>query len=303
MTTSRPPRSAYVALVAMNLAFGFSFVATKEALHGFEPLLIAFLRFTVAGAILWTIRRMTAGPERLPRGELARLAALGFVSLTVYFTFENLGIARTSASDAAILIAAIPIFVAVLNVFTLKERNSAAQWVGIGVSFVGVVALIELGRSGGGGATLGGNLLVLGASLSAAVYSLMARRLLVSRPALLVTTWQNLFGALFMLPLAAVEAAAVGVRTPTAAAWAGLAYLTVFCSVVAYLLLNYGLRFVEASRATVFANLVPVVAVAAAYVVLGERLTAPQLVAGAVVVAGVWLTNRGAAASRSPSAG
>jgi drug/metabolite transporter (DMT)-like permease len=77
----------------------------------------------------------------------------------------------------------------------------------------------------------------------------------------------------------------------------------VFCSVIAYLLLNYGLRFVEASRATVFANLVPVVAVAAAYVVLGERLTAPQLVAGAVVVAGVWLTNRGVAASRSPSAG
>jgi drug/metabolite transporter (DMT)-like permease len=199
-SSSSTPRSAYAALVGMTLAFGFSFVATKEALRGFEPLLIALIRFAGAGAILWVIRRVTAGRETLPRGELRKLAALGFVSLTVYFTFENIGIAHTSASDAAILIAAIPIFVSVLNVFTLKETNSLAQWTGIGLSFVGVVALIELGRSGAGGATLGGNLLVLAASLSAAVYNLMARRLLGTRPALLVTTWQNLFGALFMLP-------------------------------------------------------------------------------------------------------
>ena len=76
------------------------------------------------------------------------------------------GIARTSASDAAILIGAIPIFVSVLNVFTLHERNSGAQWTGILLSFAGVVALIELGRSGAGGSTLLGNLLGAGAPRS-----------------------------------------------------------------------------------------------------------------------------------------
>jgi len=286
----------------MTFAFGLSFVSTKFALRGFEPLLIALIRFALAGAILWTIWWLRAERERATRAELARLAALGFVSLTVYFTFENIGIAHTSASEAAILIAAIPIFVNILNVFTLKEHNSALEWTGIALSFAGVVLLIQFGNGSGGG-TLFGNLLVLAASLSAAVYNVMARRLLVSRSALFVTAFQNLFGALFMLPLAVVELLVVGVRRPTVPAVIGLAYLTLFCSVLAYLLLNYAFRFIEASKASVFTNLVPVIAVAAAYVMLGERFTAGQLAAAVVVVVGVWLTNRGGRASRSPSAG
>ena len=129
---------------------------------------------------------------------------------------------------------------------------------------------------GGGGATggsLAGNLLVLAASLSAGVYSILARRLLVSRPALFVTTFQNLFGALFMLPLALAEAALVGVRRPSAGAAGAVLFLTVVCSITAYLLLNYAFRFIPASRVAVFINLTPIVAVASAYVLLGERFT------------------------------
>ena len=299
---SRPPASAYAAAVGMTVAFGLSFVATKYALRGFEPLLLALLRFSLAGGILWVVWRLLRGPERIARGELARLALLGFVSLTVYFSFENLGIARTSASEAAILIGAIPLFVVILNTFTLRERSTARQWVGIALSFAGIAALVLLGGGAGGG-SLTGNLLVLVASLSAGVYSILARRLLVSRPALFVTTFQNLFGALFMLPLALAEAALVGVRHPTPRATGGLLFLTVVCSITAYLLLNYAFRFIPASKVAVFINLTPIVAVAGAYALLGERFTPGQAVAAVVVVAGVWLTNSGGEAARSPSAG
>jgi len=299
---SRPPASAYAAAVGMTVAFGLSFVATKYALRGFEPLLLALLRFTLAGGILWVVWRLLRGPERIARGELGRLALLGFVSLTVYFSFENLGIARTSASEAAILIGAIPLFVVILNTFTLRERSTARQWVGIALSFAGIAALVLLGGGAGGG-SLTGNLLVLVASLSAGVYSILARRLLVSRPALFVTTFQNLFGALFMLPLALAEAALVGVRHPTPRASGGLLFLTVVCSITAYLLLNYAFRFIPASKVAVFINLTPIVAVAGAYALLGERFTPGQAVAAVVVVAGVWLTNSGGEAARSPSAG
>jgi drug/metabolite transporter (DMT)-like permease len=300
---ARPPASAYAAAVGMTVAFGLSFVATKYALRGFEPLLLALLRFSLAGGILWVVWRLRRGPERVSRGELGRLAALGFISLTVYFSFENLGIARTSASEAAILIATIPLFVVILNTFTLRERNTARQWAGIVISFAGIAALVLLGGSGAGGGGLTGNLLVLAASLSAAVYSILARRLLVSRPALFVTTFQNLFGALFMLPLALAEAALVGARHPTPSAAGGVLFLTVVCSITAYLLLNYAFRFIAASRVAVFINLTPIVAVASAYVLLGERFTPGQALAAAVVVAGVWVTNSGGGAVRSPSAG
>jgi drug/metabolite transporter (DMT)-like permease len=184
----------------MAIAFGGTFVATKVALRGFEPLLIALLRFSAAGAILWLIWRRRGRREPVSRAELVRLALLGFVSLTVYFAFENYGIAHTSASAAAILIATIPIFVLVLGAVTGRERCSAGRWLGVGLSFAGVVALVELGGRGAGGATLGGDLLVLVAALAGAVYTVMARRLLVTRSALFVTAYQNLFGALFMAP-------------------------------------------------------------------------------------------------------
>jgi len=300
---SRPPASAYAAAVGMTVAFGLSFVATKYALRGFEPLLLALLRFALAGGILWVVWRIRRGLERVSRGELGRLAALGFVSLTVYFSFENLGIARTSASEAAILIATIPLFVVILNTFTLREHNTARQWAGIALSFAGIAALVLLGGGGAGGGRLTGNLLVLAASLSAGVYSILARRLLVSRPALFVTTFQNLFGALFMLPLALAEAALVGVRHPTPGTAGGVLFLTVVCSITAYLLLNYAFRFIPASKVAVFINLTPIVAVASAYVLLGERFTPGQAAAAVVVVAGVWLTNSGGGAARSPSAG
>lgn len=299
----RPPASAYAAAVGMTFAFGMSFVATKYALRGFEPLLVALLRFVLAGAILWVLLCLRREREPVTRRDLGRLALMGFVSLTVYFSFENTGIARTSASQAAILIATIPIFVAVLNVFTLREPMAARQWTGVVLSFVGIAALVSFGGQSSGG-SVGGDLLVLAASLSAAVYSIMARSLLLTRSALSVTTYQNLFGAAFMLPLALVEAALVGVRRPTADAVGGVLFLTVVCSVTAYLLLNYAFRFIEASRLSVFINLTPIVGVGFAFLVLGERFTGAQAAAAAVVVLGVWLANTGGrAAARSPSAG
>lgn len=299
---SRPPASAYAAAVGMTLAFGLSFVATKYALRGFRPLLIAEIRFALAGGLLWAAWRLRPKREEVTRGELLHLAALGFVSLTLYFALETNGIARTSASSAAILIATIPVFVAVLAALVLHERNGTRQWLGVALSFAGVAGLVLLG-SGVSGGGLVGDLLVLAAALSAAVYNLMARRLLMTRSALYVTAYQNLFGALFMAPFALGEALLMGVRRPTAGAVGAVLYLTLGCSVVAYLLLNYAFRFVPASRLSVFVNLTPVVAVAAAYVLLGERFTMMQLGAAAVVVAGVWLANSGGVAARSPSAG
>ena len=286
----------YAALAVATVAFGLSFVAIKVALRGFEPLLGAFLRFALAGGVLYVAWLLFGGAERkakcASRAELARLALLGFVSLTVYISLENLGIARTSAGVAAVLAGAIPVFVIVLNAFTLHEANGARQWAGVVISFAGIVGLVGFGTGIERG-TLLGNLLVLGASLAVAVYTLMARQLLIDLPALYVTTYQTLFGALFIVPAVIVEALIVGVRTPTWSAAGGIVYLAIGASAVGYVLYNYALRFVEASRVSVFMNLTPVVGIAGAYFLLGERFTLGQAIAALVVGAGVWLANSG----------
>ena len=303
---SRPPASAYAAAVGMTVAFGLSFVATKYALRGFEPLLLALLRFTLAGGILWVVWRLRRGRERVSRGELGRLAALGFVSLTVYFSFENLGIARTSASEAAILIATIPLFVVILNTFTLRERNTARQWAGIALSFAGIAALVLLGGAARRCGRRQPHRQPAGARRLA-----VGRRVQHPRPASAGEPPRALRDDLSE-PLRGAVHAPAGARGG-ARSWAcgsrrrgavgGLLFLTLVCSVTAYLLLNYAFRFIPASKVTVFINLTPIVAVAGAYVLLGERFTPGQAVAAVVVVAGVWLTNSGGGAARSPSAG
>ena len=304
------PAAAYGALATMPVFFGLSFAATKVALRGFNPFLLAASRFTCAGLILLLIWLLRGNRERLSRHDLRRLALLGLISLTVYFAFETTGIARTTASAASILIATIPIFVSVLSAMFLREHIVPGQWAGVLVSVAGVVALVVLGGEVEGG-SLVGNLLVLAAAVSAAVYEIMARRLFVGpdpdpggseasgdaargrlHSPLAVTAFQNLFGALFMAPLALGEALFAGVRRPTAEAGLGAAYLVLFCSVLAYLLLNYGLSHVQASKASTFTNLTPIVAVAGAFLILGERFTRWQAMAAVVVVIGVWLANR-----------
>lgn len=97
-----------------------------------------------------------------------------------------------------------------------------------------------------------------------------------------------------------LEAFVAGTRTPTWPAVGGIAYLALASSVLGYLLFNYALRFVQASRVSVFINLMPVIAVAGAYLLLGERFTPGQMAAAAVVVLGVWLANQGCRASTCP---
>ncbi|MEZ5124896.1 MAG: DMT family transporter [Thermoleophilia bacterium] len=296
----------YLALAGATLVFGLSFVAIKFALRGFEPLLGAFLRFSLAGGVLFLIGRFTrerdGGAPPLTRAELGRLALLGFVSLTLYLGLENTGLAHTSAGEAAVLAGAIPIFVIVLNTFTLREPNGPRQWAGVFISFAGIIGLVWFGAESedSAGGTLLGNLLVLGASLAVAIYTLMARHLLVQRSALHVTTYQHLFGALFIVPAVVAEAALVGVHTPTWDAVGGIAFLALAASALGYLLFNYALRHADASRVSVFTNLTPVVGVAGAYLVLGERFTLGQALAAAVVVLGVWLANTGCGAASCP---
>ena len=160
------------------------------------------------------------------------------------------------------------------------------------LSFAGVAALVRLGSGGDGGATLLGNLLVLARGAG-------GRRLPDHGARAARRAARTLRDDLPEPLRGAVHGAARGGRggggrreDADRRRLERRALPHVACSVSAYLLLNFGLSHVPANKASVFANLVPVVAVTAAFVVLGERLTAAQLAAGVVVIAGVWLANR-----------
>jgi len=143
--------SAILAMVAVMLIFGFTFIATKVALREVRPFTLALLRFCIASALLLSLlgfaRRAIELQKGLPWG---RLGLMGLMGVTIFFLLQNLGLVYTTASEASLILGSIPILTVGLSALFLKERLSLSRAIGALVSGVGV-ALVVLGGGGGVG--------------------------------------------------------------------------------------------------------------------------------------------------------
>lgn len=286
---------AALALVAASVIWGSSFVATKPLLDSVSPLSVATLRFAIAVAVLWPLVLRTGR-----RPALGRLPALmGFLGVFLAYTCQNVGLAHTSATNAALIQGGIPVMTALLAGAVLRERLTAPILAGIGFSLVGVAAVVL----GGGGGELGiaalGDGLVLISGLAMAAYLVVGRRVYATRDPLAVVAGVAFYGLLFLLPASAAEVALGGVVRPDAGDLLGLLYLGAGASGLGFLLWAYGLSRLEAGRAAVFANLTPLVGVMLAVVILGEPLSSAHILGSVLILGGVWIAARPA----RPSAG
>ncbi|MCS7183186.1 MAG: DMT family transporter [Thermoanaerobaculum sp.] len=279
---------ALVATLGMAVLFGTSFVASKVALSAFSPTQLVFARFAVATLLFLALRPVM--PNALVNAEqLKRLLVLALLEPGAYFFLESYGLQRTLASTASVLIATIPVFVLLLEVVLLKAAVAFLDAVLIVLSLTGVGLLLSAKGEPAFGGTLVGNLLILGAAFSAAVYTLVARNLMASLDALTVTRWQAIFAVVLYFPFAGAAWLKGQPLPNTWQPWAAVLYLGVFCSFGAYALLNYALSQARPSLVAAFSNLIPVVATAVSLLVLGERLVLQQLAGAALTVGAIAL--------------
>ncbi|MFR8053696.1 MAG: DMT family transporter [Bilophila wadsworthia] len=196
----------------------------------------------------------------------------------------------TTASQAGMVVAALPLAVVVAAWLLLGERPHRRVWIGFVLAVVGVVWL-----SAGSEATesapnpIFGNFLEVLAMLCGALYVVCAKQLSSRCSPVLITTMQSLIGLLFflcLLPLPAVKLPDSFPLLPTLA----ILYLGVGVTMLSFLLYNFAVRSVPASRTGAFLNLVPVLTLFMGMVFLDERLTAGQWAASALVFGGVILS-------------
>ena len=286
-----------LAVLAVVLLWGMSFVSSKAVLNtGFPPLTMALARFGVASLALGILRLWLEPGSRFGRDERLLLAASGLFGVTIYFFFETRGIELTSASNASLIIATIPVFTVAAEYLFFRTPIRWIQGAGIALSIVGVYLLVGRGE-GRTPREIEGNLSMLGACLSWVAYVALSRRLHAGtaqkRPAarnLSLTAWQNLIGAAFMLPLALTERAGWVLAGPTV--WLNILYLGLFCSALGYFLYQYALARLGAVAVVAYVNLIPVVSAAGGLLLLGETLAPVQMAGGLVVIAGVFLVNQ-----------
>ncbi len=218
---------------------------------------------------------------------------MGLVGFAGAFSLSNWGIRLSSASNAALLVAIEPTSLILLSPLLLGERLTRREGVGALLTVVGATVVVVNGIPG---VTAGlvphwrGDLLLVIAPLAYASYTLLGRPVLSRHPALPVTAWSIVCGAVGMAPLAAIEYASGPRSTWTPTAIAGVLYLSIVVVALGFVAWNWALERVEAPRAAIFLNLQPLLGALLGVWWLGEPLTPFTIAGGLFIVAGLHLT-------------
>jgi drug/metabolite transporter (DMT)-like permease len=274
---------AIAAIIAAGLAWGVSVPLSKVALDWLAPGWLTATRFGLAAAVLLALvprpaLRAAFTPAVLVSG------AIGYGGCILA---QNAGLARTSVTDAALLIGSSPVFVAVITAAWRRTVARPVAWAGFVLSLGGVLLVAGGGGGGAGASGVGlGDALVLVSVLIAAVMLVAQGGILENRDPVAVSAVQFLGAALATLPVAA---ATEGV--PAAPAGAGPVLAVVALAAVGTLLpftlFAYGQRRVPPQIAGAFLNLEPLVGAIAGIVVFGDPAGLPQLGGGTAILAGI----------------
>jgi len=279
---------AMAALVLAMALWGSSFIALKLAFAELPALWVIAGRMLLGALVFVAVWRWRGRIDYRP-GDWKYLLALTACEPCLYFIFEALALQHTSASQAGMITALLPLLVALGAYLFLHERISRTTLGGFALALSGALWLSLAGSADEHAPNpLLGNFFELLAILCATAYTLLLKHLTGRYSPFILTALQALVGSLFFVPLAAWQ-----VDWPSTFSMQGLAavaYLGVVVTVGAYGLFNFGVSRLPASQATAFTNLIPLFTLVFAAVLLGERLNDQQMFAAALVFAGVILS-------------
>lgn len=287
-------------LLLMALIWGVNYIVAKYGTQVFAPMVFNTTRIALATTVLWAL--VLVRGDGLPgRRDLVALLGLGVLGNGLYQMLFVEGLARTRASDTALVLAASPAFMAVIGRLRGVERTGWLGVAGIALSLCGIGFVVLGGpQRAAGDSTSLGYLLTISACICWSLYSVLLKPF-TERIDGLTLSAVTITGGL--VPMLAV-AAPVIVATPWARvgtpAWLSVAYSGLLALVVAYLFWYRGVRTLGPTRASMYANVQPLFAMAVAWAVLDEVPRLMQLAGAACIMSGLLLTRLPAA---SPMAG
>ncbi len=293
-TNRKSTYTAYIKLITAIAIWGGSFIATKIAVGEVSPVTVVWLRFLIGiiilGYLAWKQKELIL-PERKDRFELLWL---GFLGITLHQWLQSSGLVTSEASTTAWLVSTSPIFMALLGWLFLKEKLSWRTIIGFLLATVGVLFVVTKGDiqslfSEGFGTA--GDILILISAPNWALFSVLSRPILKRFSAIKVTFYVLFFGWLLTSVQFLVGHHWVEFSQLSTTGWASIAFLGIFCSAIAYIFYNDGLKSLPATQVGAFLYLEPLVATIVAAVVLSESIVLASLVGGGLILLGVWVVN------------
>lgn len=280
-----------LSLVLMAVIWGVNFSVVKYGTQVMEPLAYNALRMSLGCAVLLALAALRPGSRASP-SDRRRLIALGVLGHCVYQVLFIYGITFTRAGTAALVVAASPAAVAIVARAFGHDKLTSRAVAGLALSIAGVFLVLGGSVSADGTGHLVGDLMILGAVVCWAFYTngLVAYTQRVD--AVQVAAWTLVGGVVPIALLATPQLLRVDWPDVTILTWASVFYSGVMAMVVAYLLWYRGVHQIGPTRTSMFGNLQPIVAVAVAWIALGEVPTIFQGAGAATVLGGLYLSRR-----------
>ena len=283
-----------VILILVSFVWAGSFIVVDIVTKEMDPIDLGFLRFLVATPLMILIAVVRKKPLLLPKKELPWLVVLGLTGVTLLYLFQFLGIHYTNAPTASVLINTNVIFIAILSGLFLHETLTRKRVAGIVLSFIGVFVIMfsDISKQALTFDNLFfiGGILMLLSALCWALYSFVGKRLLKTYDEFVITTYAFGFGTLLYIPFVILHLGPVLQQT-SLNGWLAVLYLALTCSLFGYLGWYYALKHIDASKAAVFLNFIPLFTILMSFF-LGTSLTWFFLLGAALIIYGVYITQQ-----------
>jgi drug/metabolite transporter (DMT)-like permease len=281
-------------LTLVSLVWAGSFIVVEAATKEMDPIDLGFLRFVVATPIMLLFVVIQKKPLRLPLKELPWLVVLGLTGVTFLYLFQFVGIHYTNAPTASVLINTNVIFIALLSGLFLHENLTGRRIAGILLSFLGVFVIMFSDISSQDftfdNLFFIGSILMLLSAFCWAMYSFVGKRMLKTYDEFVITTYAFGFGTVLYLPFVVLHLGSL-FQQITFDGWLAVLYLAFTCSLFAYLGWYYALKHIDASKAAVFLNFIPLFTILLSFF-MGATLTLLFLLGAGLIIYGVFLTQR-----------
>jgi len=260
------------------IIWGFASPVIKYTVAQIKPFAFLFYRFLIVTFVFLPTFIVIAKREKETFSSLLKIAPLGLLGITLTLSFIFVGLERTTALEASVLVALSPIFICVAGVLFLKEKITRLEAVGISLAFAGTLVMVGeplLEGRAFAGQNLAGNLLIIASGITWTAYVILSKEEFKKHSPFIITATSFFTGLVTITPLALLEQGTKlfnyqALVLTSGALW-GVLYMSLFSSVIAYFTFQLGLKLIEASEATLFAYLQPIFAAPLAVFWLGER--------------------------------
>lgn len=281
-----------LALIMATVLWSSSFIALKIAFRVYDPMFVIFGRMLVASICFLVVGKRLVRSLDYQKGDYKLILFMAFCEPCLYFIFEAKAVENTTASQAGIITAMLPILVICAAALFLKETVTKKSWAGALIAVTGVLWLTaESSPSSDAPNPVLGNFLEFLAMVCATGYTISLKALTDRYSPFFLTAIQALIGSIFYFPLLFLPSTELPQQWDTTSGMA-IVYLGAVITLGAYGLFNYGIKYLPANKGTIYINLIPIFTVILGWLVLGETFTLYQFLAGSLILSGVYISQK-----------